>query len=101
MCGPRTSTLPERATNKRPAEDMPHDEPLAHGRLPGETEPACQKLYMELHRKYIVGLQEKRNTFGIAHAPCPRPARSAARARCCRPAPAGTGRRALTASGRR
>ncbi len=54
---------------------MQHDKPLAHGRLPGETEPACQKLYMELHRKYIVGLQEKRNTFGMRTCPPTSPAR--------------------------
>jgi hypothetical protein len=42
---------------------MPHDEPLPHGRHP--SEPASQKLYLDLHRKYIVALQEKRNTFGM------------------------------------
>lgn len=29
-----------------------------------EGEPPSQKLHIELHRTYIIALQEKRNTFG-------------------------------------
>jgi len=48
---------------------MGHDEKRAprHGeehRDPGESEPSSQELHIELHRKYIVALQDKRNTFG-------------------------------------
>jgi hypothetical protein len=53
----------DRAFSHKLRKAMPHDEPLPQGRHP--SEPACQKLYLDLHRKYIVALQEKRNTFGM------------------------------------
>ena len=41
---------------------MGHGEPRQG--YDGESEPPMQKLYVELHRKYIVALQDKRSTFG-------------------------------------
>lgn len=48
---------------------MGHDEkralrPGEEHRDPGESESSSQKLHIDLHRKYIVALQDKRNTFG-------------------------------------
>ena len=44
-----------------------HDKPRQSvGDKEGATAKGAQKLYLELHRKYIVELQEKRNTFEYA-----------------------------------
>ena len=49
---------------------MRHDEPRPKRDGGGEQEGDTQRLYVELHRKYIVALQEKRNTFGACPPHC-------------------------------
>jgi hypothetical protein len=47
---------------------MAHDQPRENRRDEGVE---ASELYTELHRKYIVALQEKRNTFGTRHVSAP------------------------------
>ena len=52
--------------------DVPREGARANRSIDGESDPGEKKLLVELHRKYIVELQEKRNTFGIRGSLAPR-----------------------------